>query len=272
VKLQEYHAKSLLSAAGLPVPPYGVARSPEEARALALEQLAAGTERVVVKAQVLVGGRGKAGGVRLAGSADEAETVARQILGMDLKGIPVRTVLVAPAADIVKEFYLGAVLDRASRRILLMEGFFEARELAEIAQRRLAVVVHEPDQLRMLEAAVLPRPIEVFVKVNSGMNRLGFAPGEVADVCRRLASSPGVAALRIMTHLARADEDAAQKRELEQRRLRHDVHDPRRARPRRRQQGARDAGGGVEATRCKRRNEQRRRRLRPRQIARRRRR
>jgi alanine racemase len=96
---------------------------------------------------------------------------------------------------------------RYSRRILLIEGFFEERELAEIAQRRLAVVVYDAEQVRMLETATLARPIEVFVKVNSGMNRLGFAPGEVADVCARLSSAPSVAALRLMTHLARADDD-----------------------------------------------------------------
>jgi alanine racemase len=96
---------------------------------------------------------------------------------------------------------------RYSRRILLIEGFFEERELPEIAQRRLGVVVHDVEQVRMLEAAVLPRPLEVFVKVNSGMNRLGFAPDDVHEVCRRLSSAPGVAALRLMTHLARADED-----------------------------------------------------------------
>jgi alanine racemase len=96
---------------------------------------------------------------------------------------------------------------RYSRRILLIEGFFEERELAEIAQRRLAVVVHDAEQVRMLETATLARPIEVFVKVNSGMNRLGVAPGDVADVCARLSAAPAVAALRLMTHLARADED-----------------------------------------------------------------
>jgi len=96
---------------------------------------------------------------------------------------------------------------RYSRRILLIEGFFEERELAEIAQRRLAVVVHDPEQVRMLETAALARPLEVFVKVNSGMNRLGFAPADVAGVCARLAAAPAVAALRLMTHLARADED-----------------------------------------------------------------
>jgi alanine racemase len=94
-----------------------------------------------------------------------------------------------------------------SRRILLIEGFFEEGDLAEIAQRRLAVVVYDPEQVRMLETAALPRPLEVFVKVNSGMNRLGFPPGEVAELCRRLSAAPAVAALRLMTHLARADED-----------------------------------------------------------------
>lgn len=94
-----------------------------------------------------------------------------------------------------------------TRRILLLEGFFEERELAEIAAHRLAIVVHDAEQLAMLEKAVLARPLEVFVKVNSGMNRLGFAPGDVHDVCRRLSNSPSVAALRLMTHLARADEE-----------------------------------------------------------------
>ena len=87
----------------------------------------------MIKAQVLVGGRGKAGGVKLAASDDEAEHVADAILGMSIKGITVRKVLVAPAADIVKEFYLAAVLDRAARRILLMgsaEGGVEIEQVA----------------------------------------------------------------------------------------------------------------------------------------------
>ena len=94
-----------------------------------------------------------------------------------------------------------------TRRILLLEGFFAERELPELAQRRLATVVHHMDQVRMLEVAQLARPIEVFVKVNTGMNRLGFRPDDVAGVCLRLTSTPAVAALRLMTHLARADED-----------------------------------------------------------------
>ena len=82
-----------------------------------------------------------------------------------------------------------------TRRILLLEGFFEERELAEIADRRLATVVHDEVQVRMLERAALSRPLEVFVKVNTGMNRLGFRPAELAGICDRLSSAPGVAAL-----------------------------------------------------------------------------
>ena len=94
-----------------------------------------------------------------------------------------------------------------TRRVLLLEGFFELRELPEIAQRRLAVVVHDEAQVEMLEHAALPRPIEVFVKVNTGMNRLGLPPARVPHVCERLSSAPAVAALRLMMHFARADED-----------------------------------------------------------------
>ncbi len=135
MKIQEADAKSLLVAQGLPVPAWEVARTPAEARAAAERFLAAGAGRVVVKAQVLVGGRGKAGGVKLAGSADEAERVAREILALTIKDLPVRKVLVAAAADIVKEFYLGAILDRASRRIVVMasaEGGVEIEEVARV--------------------------------------------------------------------------------------------------------------------------------------------
>ncbi len=134
MKLQEFHAKSLLSRAGLPVPPYAVASSPGEAREQAATFLEAGANAVVVKAQVLVGGRGKAGGVKLARTAAEAEDVAAAILGMDIKGITVRRVLVAPGAEIVRELYLAAVLDRAKQRILLMgsaDGGVEIETLAE---------------------------------------------------------------------------------------------------------------------------------------------
>jgi len=142
MKLQEFHAKRLLLAHGLPVPDYAVAEDAAQARASAERFLAAGCERVVVKAQVLVGGRGKAGGVKLAGSPDEAEQVSSQILGMDIKGTTVRRVLIAPAADITSEFYLACVLDRSSRRIMLMGSAEGGVEIEEVAATRPDAIKH----------------------------------------------------------------------------------------------------------------------------------
>ena len=143
MKIQEADAKKLLLAQGLPVPPYEVARSPAEARAAASRLLHGhgSVGQVVIKAQVLVGGRGKAGGVKLAASDDEAEHVADAILGMTIKGIPVRKVLVAPAADIVREYYLAAVLDRAARRILLMGSAEGGVEIEQVAESNPAAII-----------------------------------------------------------------------------------------------------------------------------------
>jgi succinyl-CoA synthetase beta subunit len=144
VKIQEADAKSLLVAQGLPVPPWEVAHTAADARVAAERYLVGGAAQVVIKAQVLVGGRGKAGGVKLAGSASEAETVARSILDLEIKGIPVRKVLVGPAADIVKEFYLAAVLDRASRRIILMGSAEGGVEIEQVAAERPDAIVTIP--------------------------------------------------------------------------------------------------------------------------------
>jgi succinyl-CoA synthetase beta subunit len=130
LKLQEYRSKEILAAHGVPLLAGEIATTPEEAR-LAAERIGG---QVVVKAQVLVGGRGKAGGVKLAADADEAEQRAREILGLDIKGITVRTVLVAPAADIAKEYYLGLILDRAAKAITVIasaEGGVEIEETAK---------------------------------------------------------------------------------------------------------------------------------------------
>jgi len=135
VKIQEADAKSLLLAQGLPVPPWEVARNPDEVKASAQRFFASGAGRVVVKAQVLVGGRGKAGGVKLAATPDEAREVGSRILGMDIKGITVRKVLVGAAAEIVKEYYLGAIIDRASRRIVLMASAEGGVEIEEVARQ-----------------------------------------------------------------------------------------------------------------------------------------
>ncbi len=147
MKLQEADAKSLLLAQGLPVPDWAVAHDVEAARSAAERAFAGGADKVVIKAQVLVGGRGKAGGVRLAATPDEAAAVAEAILGMDIKGFTVRKVLVAAAADIVKEFYLAAVLDRAERGILLMgsaEGGVEIEAVAASDPQAIVRVHADP--------------------------------------------------------------------------------------------------------------------------------
>lgn len=153
MKIQEADAKSLLLAQGLPVPAWAVAHTPAEARSAAERFLAEGASQVVIKAQVLVGGRGKAGGVKLADSAAAAESVATAILGMDIKGMTVRKVLVAAAADIVKEFYLAAVLDRAERRILLIGSAEGGVEIEAVAESNPGAIVrrHADPRLGLLD-------------------------------------------------------------------------------------------------------------------------
>jgi succinyl-CoA synthetase beta subunit len=141
VKLQEADAKTLLVAQGLPVPAWAVAHTVDEARTAAERFLGDGAGMVVIKAQVLVGGRGKAGGVKLASSPDEAAAVADAILGMDIKGMTVRKVLVGPAANIVREYYLAAVVDRAERRILLMGSAEGGIEIEQVAAERPEAIV-----------------------------------------------------------------------------------------------------------------------------------
>jgi succinyl-CoA synthetase beta subunit len=135
------------------VPAWDVARTAAEARQAAEKAFGSGADKVVIKAQVLVGGRGKAGGVKLAGDADEAERLAATILGMDIKGITVRKVLVAAAADIVKEFYLSTVLDRAGRRILLMGSAEGGVEIEQVAAERpdAIVTLHAHPYLGLLD-------------------------------------------------------------------------------------------------------------------------
>ena len=113
--LYEYQAKQLFAEYGVPVQRGQVAATAEEARDIATGFAAEGTPLVVVKAQVKVGGRGKAGGVKLANGPQEAEEKARQILGMDIKGHTVHKVLIAQAVDIAQEYYLSFLLDRSSR-------------------------------------------------------------------------------------------------------------------------------------------------------------
>ena len=145
--LYEYQARELFREHGVPVLGGAIATTPERAREVAAGLLDSGSSLVVVKAQVKTGGRGKAGGVRLARSAAEAEQRAAEILGMDIKGHTVRTVLVADGADIEAEFYFSILLDRAERRYLAMcsrEGGMDIETLAEERPEALARVAIDP--------------------------------------------------------------------------------------------------------------------------------
>ncbi len=111
----------------------------------------------------------------------------------------------------------AAIALRAShytRRILLLEGFFAAAELPDIAAKRLGIVIHHAEQVRLLEHAHLARPLEVFVKINVGMNRLGFRAADVPGIIERLTHCDSVAALRLMAHLPRADEEDGVKEQV----------------------------------------------------------
>ncbi|NYE49760.1 succinyl-CoA synthetase beta subunit [Spinactinospora alkalitolerans] len=132
--LFEYQAKELFAEYGVPVPQGKVASTPDEARAIAEEFAAAGKPRVVVKAQVKTGGRGKAGGVKVAEGPEDAVAKAEQILGMDIKGHTVHRVLVEEASAIAEEYYFSFLLDRANRTFLSIcsaEGGVEIEEVAE---------------------------------------------------------------------------------------------------------------------------------------------
>ena len=131
MNLHEYQSKQIFARYGIPVPRGRVAVNSDEARQIA-EELGG---HVVVKSQVLVGGRGKAGGIRLAKSADEAKELATRILGMEIKGLPVRRVLVDEAVGIEKEIYLGITNDRASRKPVVIASAEGGVDIEEVAAR-----------------------------------------------------------------------------------------------------------------------------------------
>src|SRR5690554_1157931 len=174
--LYEYQARDMFEKHGVPVLPGIVAETPAEAKAAA-EKLG-GT--VVVKAQVKVGGRGKAGGVKLAHSPAEAEAAAQAILGMDIKGHTVHRVMIAAGAKIAEEFYFSVLLDRAERRYLAMcsvEGGMDIEELAVERPDALAKVAVDP--LVGIDAA----------KAKEIVDLAGFAEelkSKVADVIQKL--------------------------------------------------------------------------------------
>ncbi|GAA3538889.1 ADP-forming succinate--CoA ligase subunit beta [Amycolatopsis ultiminotia] len=165
--LYEYQARDLFAAHGVPVLPGAVANTPEEAKAAA-EQI--GTQ-VVVKAQVKVGGRGKAGGVKLAQTPDEAKEKAEAILGLDIKGHVTRRVLVAEASDISSEYYFSFLLDRANRTFLAMASSEGGMEIEQLA-------VERPDALARI-------PVDAIAGVDKAkaleILKAGNFPAEIVD-------------------------------------------------------------------------------------------
>jgi succinyl-CoA synthetase beta subunit len=130
MKLHEYQSKQIFAKFGIPIPRGRIAATAEEAKHIA-EELGS---RVVIKSQVLVGGRGKAGGIRLAKNPDEAGETAEKILCMDIKGLPVRKVLVDEAANIKSEIYLGITNDRAARKPVMMASSAGGVDIEEVAR------------------------------------------------------------------------------------------------------------------------------------------
>jgi succinyl-CoA synthetase beta subunit len=176
--IHEYQAKEILRAAGIPVPPGKVAATPEEAEAIAREY--GGT--VVVKAQVHSGGRGKAGGVKLAKSAAEARENASKILGLKIRGLTVRKVLVTPAEDIASEAYVGVLVDRRTQAPTFMVCAEGGIDIEEVAAKR-------PEAIRRL-------PVDP---------RFGLLPHQAYWLANFLYDDPGIVkqATRILEQLYR---------------------------------------------------------------------
>jgi len=137
LKLHEFQSKALFGEYGIPVPRGKVATTPDEAYAIAAE--IGGT--VVVKAQVHVGGRGKAGGVKLAKSPEEARDAASSILGMNIKGLTVHQVLVDPGANIQQEIYLAITNDRQAGRPLIIASAEGGMDIEELAVKKPSAIV-----------------------------------------------------------------------------------------------------------------------------------
>lgn len=167
MKIHEYQARGILRKHGLPVPDFEVVSDPEAAR-VAAERFGG---RVAVKAQVHVGGRGKAGGVKLASGPDEAADAARAILGMTIKGLPVRQVLVESAVDIADEFYVGIVVDRATKRPVVMVSDAGGVDIEQVARET-------PERIH-----------------KEGVDPLkGLSDGQAAALASRVESRPEIAA------------------------------------------------------------------------------
>jgi succinyl-CoA synthetase beta subunit len=176
MKLHEYQSKQLFALHDVPIPNGRVAMTAQEAKSIAQEL----GGRVVIKSQVLVGGRGKAGGIRLVHTPDEAEEVATQILGMEIRGLPVRKVLVDEAADIRSEIYLGVTNERSANAPVMIasaEGGVEIEEVARTDPEKIVRVYIDPllglqeHQIRTLASTIeLPREQwRTFIRIAHGL-------------------------------------------------------------------------------------------------------
>jgi succinyl-CoA synthetase beta subunit len=144
VNIHEYQAKDILRAEGVPIPPGEVATTPDEVEAIAKKI----GGMVVVKAQVHTGGRGKAGGVKLAKSPSEAREIAGRILGMKINGLTVHKVLVTSAADIASEAYVGIILDRATKKPVFMVSPAGGIDIEEVAAKTPEKILKLPIDTR----------------------------------------------------------------------------------------------------------------------------
>ncbi|MDB5096809.1 MAG: succinyl-CoA synthetase {ADP-forming} beta subunit [Cyanobacteria bacterium RYN_339] len=143
MKIHEYQGKLLMERYNIPTTKGRVADNPEDAKRIAQEI----GKKVAVKAQVHVGGRGKAGGIKIANNAEEAYEAAKAILGMDIKGLKVKKVLVEEAVEIETEYYIGMLVDRDAKRVIVMassEGGVEIEEVAEKTPEKIAKVWVDP--------------------------------------------------------------------------------------------------------------------------------
>ena len=136
MKIHEYQGKDLFKSYGIPVFDYTIVTTPEEA----LEAYNTYGGETVFKAQVLVGGRGKAGGVKLVDNAEEAEATAKSILGLNIKGLPVEKLMITPSSQIHREYYMGMILDRTSKSITVMMSKAGGVDIEDLA-------VNRPDEI-----------------------------------------------------------------------------------------------------------------------------
>ncbi len=185
MKLHEYQAKELLAKFGVPVPAGKVAYTPEEAKAIATSV----GKMTVIKAQVHVGGRGKAGGVKLAKDANEAYERASDILGMDIKGLTVKKVLVAEAVDIAKEYYCGLIVDRNVQSYTLMvskEGGVDIEEVAATNPEAITRFAIDPIKgLRPFEA----RDVAVKAGLEGNLNKIAALMVGLWNTCAGVDAS-----------------------------------------------------------------------------------